>query len=184
MSDGDGTRLPMRTVMRALARVILPIDMSRETLAALDDAVVLRRRWEATIDAFYLWSGAPDVPAHTPERALRELEAFADGGGAWEALDRLGALEQTGILTIRGYLTPSHEGRTIAALAGDHGYDLVLLGTRDMSLASDRFELHRPGSGIVRKPDEPTRPLVMLPNGGGPSSLGVGTPSVRSLRNR
>ena len=180
----DGTRLPLRADMRALARVILPIDMSRQTLAALDDAVVLRRRWQATIDAFYLWSGAPDVPAHTPERVLRELEAFSDGGGAWEALDRLGALEQAGILTIRGYLTPCREGHTIAMLAGEHGYDLVLLGTRHTLLAHETFELHRAGSGIVPRPQEPTRPLVTIPRDAAASARATRTPTPWSLQNR
>lgn len=168
--------------MRACARVILPIDMSRHTLAALDDAVVLRRRWEATIDVFYLWSGAPDVPAHTPERVLRELEAFSEGGGAWEALDRLGALEHAGILTIRGYLTPCKEGRTVARLAGEHGYDLVLLGTRHTLLAQQTFELHRAGSGIVRMSQGTTRPLVTIRCDAAASALATRKPTPWSLQ--
>ena len=143
----------------------MPVDMSESTAAALEDAVVMRERWNATIDVFYVWTGAPAVDSEAPDRALRELEAFAgDGGEAWDTLDRLGALEQCRVLAIRGYLTPNHDGHTITSIAADGGYDLVLLGTRSSTFTTECFDLHRPGSGLVHKPQAPTRPVVTMPS--------------------
>ncbi len=128
--------------MNTLPCILLVTDLSKCTREALEDVAHMHQRWGARIDAYYLWTNAPDVPRESPERMMRELEAFSRVEGAWEALDELGALDRTGVVTIRGYLTPSSSEPTLAEHASTYGYLGILYGTTTPPPSSQGFAIH------------------------------------------
>jgi hypothetical protein len=127
-----------------VARVLVAVDLSRETEVALGCAEELLATRPASIDVFYLWSDDPGPVDEAGDRAIAAVIAFARVAGAWDRLDRLSALEQRGILRVAGWLTRTvHGGSSLSGLAAREGYDVVVVGLEPRPQASHRFELHR-----------------------------------------
>jgi nucleotide-binding universal stress UspA family protein len=149
--------------MSGVARVLVPVDLSDLSRRAIEQALDMRRLWAAIVDVYYVWTGAPaNAPRSDDERTLRELEAFCGSSGpAWHLFDELWELDRQGELSIRGYLTPDPSGSTVAELAADGGYHLVVAGAR--CDPRDLFTLH----GTPRLPRSSSRacPVVSLDDG-------------------
>ncbi len=120
--------------MQTIARILVPIDFSPCSEAALDHAMVLAERFGAAIEVLHVWEPAPYgarfhvAPALDLYDAQPRLEDFAhtDGGRRMEAL--LQALEQR-FIKVRGRLASGDPCDTILELAQPDAYDLVVMGT-------------------------------------------------------
>ena len=118
--------------MKPIRKILVPVDFSEPSHAALSYAAELAKSFDAIVDVLHVW----EVPAFLPARGIA-LEGAAD-----QSLMELvktnseGALEQfVADATKRGVRihgarselgTPS---RTIVDLAREGGYDLVVIGT-------------------------------------------------------
>jgi nucleotide-binding universal stress UspA family protein len=123
------------------AHLLVAVDLSTCSRAALDHAAEMRRQWAATVDVVYLWDVEDEEEASAEDPRLHELEVFCRGAPPWELLDELAAREHRGELRVRGYLTKSPAGRPLVELAARAGYDLVIVGTR-APLDDARLVLH------------------------------------------
>lgn len=146
--------------MNSLPCILLVTDLSKCTREALADVAHMHQRWGTRIDAYYLWTNAPEVPSESPDRVMRELEAFSRTEGAWEVLDELGALDRAGLVTIRGYLTPSSSEPTLAEHASTYGYLGILYGTAAPPPSSQGFAIH--GNLPSRDPGTRVRSIVAI----------------------
>ncbi len=146
--------------MNTLPRILLVADLSECTREVLDDVVHMHHRWGTRVDAYYLWTNAAEVSSESPERMLRELEAFSRNEGAWEALDALGALDRTGVVAIRGYLTASPSEPTLAEHAATYGYLGILYGTATPPPSSQGFAIH--GNLPIPEPGGAIRSTVSI----------------------
>lgn len=127
-----------------VARVLVAIDLSPETDEALACAEELRASRPTAIDVYYLWpdDGGPYLDA--ADRTIAAAASFALKSGAWDRLDRLGALERRGVLAVQGWLTRAcRGGRSLTALAAREGYHMVVVGLERPPQATHLFELHR-----------------------------------------
>jgi len=126
------------------ARVLVAVDLSPETEEALRCAEQLLGSRPATIDVYYLWSDDEAPLEDVADRAIAAVASFSRTAGAWDRLDRLSALESRGVLEVTGWLTRACQGGgSLAGIAAQEGYDIVVVGLARPPLASHRFDLHR-----------------------------------------
>jgi nucleotide-binding universal stress UspA family protein len=118
--------------MNSIRKILVPVDFSEPSRAALSYAAELARSFDATIDVLHVWEVPTFFPARgfvlegvadqslidlaksSSERALKEFVAEASKQGARirDARSEVG--------------TPS---RTIVEFANAGGYDLIVIGT-------------------------------------------------------
>lgn len=163
--------------MVTMPRILLVADLSQRTREALKDAALLHRRWGTLVDAYYLWENANDLPADSPARTIRELEAFSKDRGAWQVLDELGELDRSGVVAIRGYLTLARPGQTLSELAVKHGYLGIMYGTAADPPPSRTFALH--GAPPAFAPSVRARSVVSIAVSRAPDA-----PAVSERRDR
>jgi nucleotide-binding universal stress UspA family protein len=112
-------------------RILVPVDFSDCSRAAIDWAAELANRFDSQIDVLHVVEAVqfvftPDVP-FALEPAL-DLEAFESGAGGREMKRILQTLEDAGA-TARGRLSVGEPGHTILTIAGEEDYDLIVMGT-------------------------------------------------------
>src|SRR5690242_16728076 len=112
-------------------RILVPVDFSECSRAAIDWAAELARRFGASIDLLHVvepiqYVFTPDVP-FALEPAL-DLDAFEGGAGGRAMKQLLQTLEDAGA-TARGRLSVGEPGHTILTIVGEEDYDLIVMGT-------------------------------------------------------
>lgn len=117
-----------------LSRILVPVDFSACSRAALDYAAFVARKFSATIDVLHVWE--PPRPlwweGMYPVDVIgeqRTLVAFESSRAGREMKAFLAHLEEDEGLCTRGRLESGDPYRTILAVARDDRYDLIVMGT-------------------------------------------------------
>jgi nucleotide-binding universal stress UspA family protein len=118
--------------MALIQKILVPVDFSESSRAALEYAAELARPFEATIDVVHVWqpptfistASLPEAP--TVDASLIELVRK----NADEATARLAAdAKKQGLPVREARAEPGVPARTIVEIAKADGYDLVVIGT-------------------------------------------------------
>jgi len=120
--------------MQHIRQILVPVDFSEPSRKALDYAATLARSFGASVDVLHVW----EVPTFVPAGSV--VGAGAGGGdvsllelvrkGAEDAMTRFVAeAAERGITLRSSRVEPGAPAHKIADLAGELGYDLIVLGT-------------------------------------------------------
>jgi nucleotide-binding universal stress UspA family protein len=125
----------VEVIMPDIHRILVPVDFSAGSRAAVDYAALLASRLGASIDLFHVWT----PPALVPDNLLViapdqkgggiTLEDLARNRAAVEMKELQGILRQRGIQTVQPHVgvgAPAHE---ILAFASHARHDLIVMGT-------------------------------------------------------
>ena len=118
--------------MHAFRRILVPVDFSSCSRAALDVAVTLADQLGATIDVLHAWTApayvSPQVAVQiSTEGQAQTLEQIAREEAQREMSEFLGSLPQPASGEIRMRIEYGFEAEVIIHAAND--YDLVVMGT-------------------------------------------------------
>lgn len=118
--------------MSTLGRILVPVDFSPCSRAALDYAVFLSERIGATIDVLHVWEppqhAAPEMFVLWHQDSHLTLSEFAESEAAQE-MDRFLSSVERKMLRARGRLEVGEPVSTILRCATDGEYDLIVMGT-------------------------------------------------------
>jgi universal stress protein A len=133
-SGRSGSRSPRaeRPALFSARRILVPVDFSACSLAALEHAVSLAQRFGSSIDVLHVWplprALSPDGALAVPGHMLETVAEFAEGE-ADRSLDAvLYDVAQSGV-AVRALLERGDPAAAIVQVAGDGNYDLVVMGT-------------------------------------------------------
>lgn len=138
-NDGSGQPIPgSRLVpMMASGRILVPIDFSTCSLAALEHALAMAARFGSSVDVLHVWSlprtlGPGDALA-LPEHLHETVADFANTH-AGQLLDQI-MVDLAGRVTVevRSRVHRGDAGAEIIRIAEQDGYDLVIMGTHGRS---------------------------------------------------
>lgn len=131
-SDGGHAARAERPALMSARRILVPLDFSACSLAALEHAVELAQRFGSSIDVLHVWSPprtlGPDDAVALPGRALETVADFAhsEAHGPLDAV--IYEVAQHGV-SVRALLECGDPAAAIVRIAGEGGYDLVVMGT-------------------------------------------------------
>lgn len=119
--------------MPKLSRILVPIDFSDCSRAALEYAQTLAKTFDATIDLIHVWEVPPYIPPEAmvgvPGHDTQTLADVAHGTAEQEMQRFVKELEGGGVHVQRTLLDSGDPGRTIVEVAEKEGYDMIVLGT-------------------------------------------------------
>ena len=112
--------------MHSPKRILVPVDFSTPSRAALQYAAALGDEVGASVDVLHVWHSSEDVESR--RRLLTEFAKSDEGG--W-MMEWLASLEQCSHVEVRGRVAPGGEANVADAIlrevkAGE--YDLVVMG--------------------------------------------------------
>ncbi len=168
------TQLPAR-----IATILVPVDFSAASRAAMDHAVELARAHEAAIDVVHVWdvpsysgaalvfeaneggrtSASPTFAQYMHDRATSELEAFLASWG------------EAG-LDIRGRVLDGEPARVLVALIRDEHFDLCVIGERDKG--AREIILGSVADAVLREADCPVVTVRAVPEPRAPEESAEG----------
>jgi nucleotide-binding universal stress UspA family protein len=116
--------------MHPVKRILVPVDFSECSHAAVEWATLLALRFDAAVDVLHVWSVSV-LESWTPyepdgvDRHLIHLEQAEAGNSMKEILTRL---EQAGV-PAHGRVDSGDPLHTILRVAADGEYDVIVMGT-------------------------------------------------------
>jgi universal stress protein A len=110
--------------MVRLARILVPVDFSAPSDAAVTEAFFIAKRFTATVDLLHVWRPTPAPEDDVPTTSL---SSFARSDVGHEMRKYLELAEGEGV-TARGRLAYGDPETLILECAD--GYDLIVMGTR------------------------------------------------------
>jgi nucleotide-binding universal stress UspA family protein len=122
--------------MNQLRRILVPVDFSACSRAALEHAAVLAKSFDATIDLLYVWEAptfvAPEamVGAAGTTQTLAQLASDQAESAMREFLQQA---RDDGIEVAATHVEQGDPSRTIVEVADAKGYDLIAMGTHGRS---------------------------------------------------
>jgi universal stress protein A len=119
-------------VMR-LMRILVPVDFSPPSQAAVEEALFLAKRFGASVDLLYVWQ----VADGSSDPSNSSLARFAHSDVGPEMRRYLERAEEEGVMAI-GRLANGQPEELILECAGD--YDLIVMGTRGRGTVSHLIE--------------------------------------------
>jgi nucleotide-binding universal stress UspA family protein len=132
--------------MGAFKTILVPVDFSDCSTAALERAACLARKAGATIHVLHCWEVPESVPADDAQYANREtIQSFADTSLA----DLIAKLHEKGIGAERFSIERGAPAKTIVEIASKGRYDLVVMGTHGRT-GLDRALLGSVAEKVVR----------------------------------
>jgi len=143
--------------MVRLARILVPVNFSGPSDAAVEEAIFIARRFEAQVELLHVW--APE-PSPDPEVAAGSLTSFARSDVGAEMRKYLEQVESQGV-TVRGRLACGDPEQLILECADD--FDLVVMGTRGRSGASHVLK-PSVAEHVVRKANVPVLTIHATPD--------------------
>jgi nucleotide-binding universal stress UspA family protein len=134
--------------MVRLSRILVPVDFSAPSDAAVEEAFFIAKRFVASVDLLHVWRPTPSLDDGVPAASL---SSFARSDVGREMRRYLERAEAQGV-TARGRLAYG-DPETMVLECAD-GYDLIVMGTRGRSAAS---HLLRPSVAehVVRRASVP-----------------------------
>ena len=125
--------------MRAVQKILVPVDFSAHSLQAVDYAAYLAEKLDATIDVMHAWHPhdlgtlLTESSIETPDDARRQtLAEFLHTRAGQELKGVLARLEARG-LQAHGRLEAGTPRESIVEAATTGGYDLIVMSTRGRS---------------------------------------------------
>ena len=113
--------------MVRLARILVPVDFSEPSDAAVEEAIFIARRFEAQMELLHVWR--PD-PSPDPDAPTGSLTSFARSDVGLEMRKYMELAESEGV-AVRGRLACGDPEELILECADD--FDLVVMGTHGRS---------------------------------------------------
>lgn len=110
--------------MRKLERILVPVDFSACSRAALDHAAFLGQHYRAAVDVLHVWQ-----PPRGVSSRWQQLETFAKSEMGQEMQSFLAQLKRRGVAAVRGRLEVGEPVKTILEVADSDHYDLVVMGS-------------------------------------------------------
>jgi nucleotide-binding universal stress UspA family protein len=117
--------------MHTISRILVPVDFSPCSRAALDYAAFLGKRFGASIDVLHVWGPPRQLwyPWYTVGPVQDWLSSFERTEAGNEMKSLLWHLENNLDITVRGRLESGDPRSTILSVAAEDHYDLIVMGT-------------------------------------------------------
>jgi nucleotide-binding universal stress UspA family protein len=117
--------------MYTISRILVPVDFSPCSRAALDYGAFLGARFGAAIDVLHVWQPPRSIwePLYPMDVAQHRLVRFESTDAGQQMKEFLAHLEGQGNLKVRGRLESGDPYETILGVAIDEAYDLIVMGT-------------------------------------------------------
>jgi len=151
--------------MVRLARILVPVDFSGPSDAAVEEAIFIARRFDASIELLHVWE--PE-PSNDGEPAT-SLTSFAHSDVGHEMRKYLERAEAQGV-SVRGRLAHGNPEQLILECADD--YDLIVMGTHGRSGVAHVLN-PSVAEHVVRKANVPVLTIHAAPE----SSMSAPAPS-------
>jgi nucleotide-binding universal stress UspA family protein len=129
-----GLRLALRSIMSLdrLTRILVPIDFSPSSRAALTEALSLSNRLGGSIDVLYVWEPrsfvVEQVFEHVSSGDTEAIAEFAQTRAGREMDRLLSEMRHLGV-SVRGRLGSGDAANAILRMAEHESYDLIVMGT-------------------------------------------------------
>ena len=141
--------------MTAITRILVPVDFSPCSQAAVDYAASLAERFDAALEVLHVWDpvrtmSPPAGPGGRAGGGARELSEFAvtEPGQAMDGV--LDALEKRGLPRVRGRLATGDPPTAILDAGASDGCDLIVMGTHGRTGLA-RFVFGSVAEAVVRR---------------------------------
>ena len=121
--------------MIAIKKILVPVDFSLCSKAALDHAIHFGRALGVeAIDVMHVWRPprfiGPETKVRSADGREQTLTEFARGKTGHAMKEFLSALEQAGSFSVRGRLEEGLPHQRILEIASAERYDLIIMGTQ------------------------------------------------------
>jgi universal stress protein A len=113
--------------MVRLARILVPVDFSAPSDAAVEEAFFIAKRFTASVDLLHVWRPTPSLDDDVPAASLTSFARSDIGHEMRKYLERAEAQN----VSARGRLAYGDPETVILECAD--GYDLIVMGTRGRS---------------------------------------------------
>ncbi len=137
-----------------IKRILLPVDIAEMSRPAYDHAADLARRFHASIDVLYIWDPSSQITPAARMRLLpgdeRPVEEMAHHVADAEVSAVRRNLEQEGVESVTARIEVGEPAEQILRVAGEGGYDLVVMGTHGRTRLSQLL-LGSVASAVVRR---------------------------------
>jgi nucleotide-binding universal stress UspA family protein len=154
--------------MTSLRRILVPVDFSTSSRAALRYAVALAERFDARVDVLHVWSPLPELsweplaPSVFLSPHANELHRAEETHALHELVEEA---QRTTLAPVTGRCETGDPRRVIVELAGGEPYDLVVLGVAGRSGITQRLL-----GGLTEKLLRRARVPILTVRGEGASS--------------
>jgi universal stress protein A len=155
-------------------KLLVPVDFSDCSKAALEHAELIGRQFGASITILHVWeppsSKIPSISLQSfdfPEQANKRLETIVFREAAMEMRDFLHDFDRDDSLEVRCQLVSGQPTEQILSLAEDGAYDLIVMGTHGRSGLAHLFM----GSVTEKVLRQAPCPVLAIRHANGPSSL-------------
>ena len=118
---------PREAASHAPSKILVPVDFSASSRAALEYAALLGARLGAEVDVLHVWS-----PQHETDSKKELLRDFVRSGPGHTMMEWLASFELRGGVAAHGRLAPGAPGAvpdTIVEVVESGAYDLVVMAT-------------------------------------------------------
>ena len=148
--------------MTGIRKILVPVDFSESSAAALDAALSVAERFGAEIEVLHVWEPPkfvrPDLMVWMEHEGEAESLAEYTQGEAKKELDQLLASVDRGQTKVVARFEVGDAAPTIVKTAEDRGHDLVVVGTHGRTGLS-RFFLGSVAEKVVRRSPCPVMTL-------------------------
>jgi nucleotide-binding universal stress UspA family protein len=121
-----------RPAISASGRILVPVDFSACSLAAMEHALALAERFGSTIELLHVWSLpsglGPDEAVPLAGRSGETVSEYAESQASEFLQSMLFDLEERGA-RVRGTLERGEPVQAILQAAREGGHDLIVMGT-------------------------------------------------------
>ncbi|MCC6750385.1 MAG: universal stress protein [Deltaproteobacteria bacterium] len=119
--------------MVSVQKILVPVDFSECSWAAMRYAAFLAAKLGATLDLAHVWEPprhvAPEVMIRRPGEPDQRLVDFARSEAGTQMQHFLADLEREGVAGAQGWLESGDVLESILGLVKREGYDLIVMGT-------------------------------------------------------
>lgn len=134
-------------------KILVPVDFSPSSLAALDTAIELAARFGASFELLHAWEApavyAPNLLVAGGALLYAELEDHTRRIAGKEMEELVASLQRRGFRDIRAHVERGFPPAVIVEMAAKNGFDLIVMGTHGRT-AFSRFLAGSVAEKVVR----------------------------------